>query len=89
MADLADRFKDSVLTRTGLDLRFLRDDVAAIDVRWEMTGARDPLGNEWPVRSGLINLVATRDGTWSIAILHNMDLPDEEMREAQARIRSR
>jgi hypothetical protein len=33
MADLADRFKDSVLTRTGLDLRFLRNDVAAIDVR--------------------------------------------------------
>jgi hypothetical protein len=54
-----------------------------------MTGARDPLGNEWPVRSGM-NLVATReDGTWSIAILHNMDLPDEEMREAQAQIQSR
>ncbi len=50
-----------------------------------MTGARGPDGAPWPLRRGLMNLVATRDGgEWSIAVMHNMDLPPEEMAQAQA-----
>jgi len=40
-----------------------------------MTGARDPLGQEWPMRRGLLNLVASRRRAgWLIDVLHNMEL---------------
>ena len=38
-------FKDSQLTATGTRVRMIRPDVAAVDVRWKMSGARDPAGN--------------------------------------------
>lgn len=80
-------FKDSRLVATETSVRFIRPDVAAVDVRWEMTGARDPMGNEWPLRRGLINLIVTLEGeSWSIAVMHNMDLPAEEMAQAQEKI---
>ncbi len=82
-------FRDSVLNRTGGGARLLRPDVASLDMQWSMTGARSPTGEEWPQRRGLINLVATsQDGTWSIAVMHNMDLPPEEMAQAQAAIQA-
>lgn len=77
-------FRDSQLATTDIQVRLLRPDVAAVDVRWEMTGARDPQGKEWPLRRGLINLVVTcENGDWAIAVMHNMDLPPEELAEAQ------
>src|SRR5581483_4036467 len=77
-------FKQSRLSATAVEVRFLRPDVAAIDVHWEMSGARDPRGNEWSLRRGLINLVATNErSSWLIAVMHNMDLPSEEMAKAQ------
>lgn len=77
-------FKDSRLTATDLRVRPIRADVAAIDMRWEMTGARDPNGNEWPSRRGLINMLVTRnDGDWEIAVMHNMELASDDMAEAQ------
>jgi uncharacterized protein (TIGR02246 family) len=45
-------FSDSTLALTDTRIRFIRDDVAAVDVRWEMTGARDPHGKPWPERHG-------------------------------------
>lgn len=78
-------FRDSCLSATATRVRFLRPDVAAVDARWEMTGARDPRGHEWPLRRGLINLALTHEhGGWSIAVMHNMDLPPEELAEGQA-----
>jgi len=80
-------FRDSRLVATETTVRILRPDVAAIDARWEMTGARDPHGNEWPMRKGLTNLVVTREGaSWSVAIMHNMDLPREGLAEAQQKL---
>jgi uncharacterized protein (TIGR02246 family) len=77
-------FKHSRLTATAVEVRFLRPDVAAVDVHWEMSGARDPKGNEWPLRHGLMNLVVTNEqGSWLIAVMHNMDLPSDEMAKAQ------
>ena len=38
-------FKDSRLTVTETSVRMIRSDVAAVDVKWTMTGARDPHGN--------------------------------------------
>ncbi len=80
----ATMFNDSELTARETRVRAIRDDVATVDLRWAMTGARGPDGSPWPRREGLINLVLTRDaGGWSIAVMHNMDLPSEEMAKAQ------
>ncbi|HET6156881.1 MAG TPA: SgcJ/EcaC family oxidoreductase [Dongiaceae bacterium] len=78
-------FKDSHLTVTGTKARLIRPDVASVDVRWTMTGARDPHGNPWPEREGLLNWIATRHGeSWLIDVSHNMDLPSPELAQAQA-----
>lgn len=80
-------FRDSRLTATDTRTRFLSDDIAAVDVRWEMTGARDPMGKEWPKRRGLMSLIAMRDGRrWSIAVMHNMDLASDDMAAAQEKL---
>ena len=72
-------FRDSILAITAAAVRFLRPDVASVDVRWRMVGARDPQGHEWPERYGLLSAVATEtpDG-WSFAVFHNQDLPPPE-----------
>jgi uncharacterized protein (TIGR02246 family) len=71
-------FKNSHLEYTDIKVRFIRPDIATVDVRWRMTGAADPAGNPWPNRKGLINFVATREnGSWQILVLHNMELTDK------------
>ena len=71
-------FRESRLSATDTRTRFLRNEIAAVDVRWEMTGARDPMGKEWPKRKGLMSLIAMQDGSrWSIAVMHNMDIADD------------
>jgi uncharacterized protein (TIGR02246 family) len=78
-------FRDSQLNATETRIRFIRPDVAAVDIRWEMTGARDPMGKEWPQRHGLLNLIATEaGGQWAITVLHNMDLPPPDRVKAIA-----
>jgi uncharacterized protein (TIGR02246 family) len=80
-------FKDSRLEAMETRIRLIRPDIAAVDVRWSMTGARDPMGKAWPERRGLINMLVTRgDSGWSIAVMHNMDLPSPEMAEAQQKV---
>ena len=77
-------FKDSHLVFAAPRIRLLREDVASMDVRWSMTGASDPRGGEWPERRGLINATLTREGgRWAIAVLHNMDLPEDDRARAQ------
>jgi hypothetical protein len=63
--------------------------VAVAELRWNMTGARDPFGKEWPARQGLMDFVATRESDgWSIAIFHNMDLPSpEKLQSLQAALK--
>ena len=80
-------FHESRLAATETRTRFLNDEIAAVDVRWEMTGARDPMGNEWPKRRGLMSLIAMQNGRrWSIAIMHNMDLASDDMAQAQEKL---
>ena len=56
-------------------IRFLKPDVAVVDVRWEITGALTPEGNPIPMRSGLLDLVFTSSGGhWLISVMHNTDL---------------
>lgn len=61
---------------TGIKIRFIRPDVAAVDVRWEMIGAKASDGQEIPLRKGLLNFIMTKEcDKWLIMVMHNMDLP--------------
>jgi uncharacterized protein (TIGR02246 family) len=77
-------FKDTELTATETRVRMIRPDVAAVDVRWKMTGARNPKGEPWPERAGILSWVVTRHGDrWLIDVSHNMDLPPADLVKAQ------
>ena len=83
-------FKDSHLTVAETRVRLIRPNVAAVDVKWTMTGARDPHGNPWPEREGLLNWITTRHGDgWLIDVSHNMDLPPRDLAQAQAKLSKR
>ena len=47
-APFGTRFRNSRLTATATTVRRIRDEVAAVDVHWEMIGARHPHDNELP-----------------------------------------
>ncbi|MFZ3367126.1 MAG: SgcJ/EcaC family oxidoreductase [Candidatus Sulfotelmatobacter sp.] len=67
-------FSKSHQEYTDIKTRFLRPDVAAVDVRWKMTGAMDPQGNLRD-RDGLLNFVMEKNaGRWEIVVLHNLEL---------------
>jgi uncharacterized protein (TIGR02246 family) len=53
-------------------IRFLKPDVAAVDVDWQMTGAKNSDGSMRPTRKGLHGLIMTKqnDGSWLIAVMH-------------------
>lgn len=71
----ATMFKDSHQKYTDIKIRYLRSDIAAVDVHWEMTGATDSEGNPRPLRQGLLNFVMMKTaGQWQIVVMHNMDL---------------
>ena len=74
----ATKFKDSNQKIAEIKIRFITPDVAAVDARWEMTGAKGPDGQDIPLRKGLLNFIMTRSsGQWLIMIMHNMDLPQQ------------
>ena len=68
-------FKNSHQKYTDIKIRFIRPDLAAVDVHWEMTGAVDLAGNPVALRQGLLNFVMEKSqGKWQILVMHNMDL---------------
>jgi uncharacterized protein (TIGR02246 family) len=72
----ATTFKDTHQKITETKVRFIRSDVAAVDARWEMTGAKNREGQDVPLRRGLLNFVMTKEGEkWFIAVMHNMNMP--------------
>ena len=69
-------FANAKLTVLANRIRFVRPDVAVVDVKWQQTGAIAPNGEPWGTRIGLIAWIAVReDGNWLVAVMHNMDLP--------------
>ena len=65
-------FRNSHQTFTDVKIRFVRAHVAAVDVRWEMTGVLDAQGNAVPNRQGLLNFVMTENADhWHIIVMHN------------------
>jgi len=69
-------FKNSNLNYTGKKIRYITNDILAVDAWWEMKGAQALDGKVIPPGKGLANLLMTRDGNrWVILIMHNMILP--------------
>ena len=57
-------------------IRFLKPDVAAVDVRWEMTNATSADGKPRPTFKGIMVWTMTKEnGNWFIKIMHNVSLP--------------
>jgi|CZKD01.1.fsa_nt_gi uncharacterized protein (TIGR02246 family) len=54
-------FKNSHQRYMDIKTRFIRPDVAAVDVHWEMTGATDAQGNPRPDRRGLLSFVMAKE----------------------------
>lgn len=64
-------FRESRLTITEVDTRFLRPDVAVAHARWKMVGARTPAGIPEP-REGIQTLVFTKQSErWLISAFQN------------------
>ena len=77
----ATRFKDTNQKITDTKIRFIKPDVAAVDARWEMTGAKNQEGQDIPLRKGLLNFVLTKENDkWFITVMHNMDLTAAQWR---------
>ncbi len=53
-------------------IRFLTPEFAAVDVDWEMTGAKNADGTTRPTRKGIHSLIMAKqkDGSWLIEIMH-------------------
>jgi uncharacterized protein (TIGR02246 family) len=69
-------FKDTHETAAIRSIRFLRTDLASVDIDWQMTGAKTPDGASRPPRKGLLDWVMARqsDGSWLIQVMHNTEL---------------
>jgi uncharacterized protein (TIGR02246 family) len=68
-------YKNSHQEYTEIKVRFVRPDVAAVDVGWRVTGATDRQGNPQSERRGLLSFVMTLGATgWQIAVMHNLDI---------------
>lgn len=68
-------FSKSHQEYTNIKTRFLRPDVAAVDVQWKMAGTLDAQGNPRPEREGLLNFVMVKNnGRWEIVLMHNLDI---------------
>ena len=67
-------FKNAVFQVVDTRIRFIRSDVASVDVSWMQTGSTLN-GEDRGLRKGLMSWILTKEGgEWGIAVMHNMDL---------------
>src|SRR6188768_1924801 len=64
-------FKDSALTMTSVDVRFLTPEIAIAHVLWTMTGARTPPGAPVPKQGIQVQVLRKHEGKWLIATFQN------------------
>ena len=70
-------FKESTLTITNVDIRFLTADVAIAHVQWTMTGARTPSGIPTPQQGIQTHVLQKQNGQWLIAAFQNTNAVPE------------
>jgi len=69
-------FKDAQLTLIGSRMKFIKDDVASVDISWKMTGAKFWEGSQSKERRGLMNwIVVYQNKRWEIILAHNTEFP--------------
>ncbi len=69
-------FRHAVATLHSVRVRFVRPDVAAVDIRWSQKGVLGPDGRPWDNRKGLMNWTAAKEsGRWLVVASHNMHMP--------------
>jgi len=69
-------FKDAILKNDNVRVRFIRPDVASVDILWTQTGSVAPDGKDRGTRKGLMSWAVTKEkDVWHVAVMHNMDLP--------------
>jgi uncharacterized protein (TIGR02246 family) len=67
-------FQNSIVSGQVRTIRFLRPDIAVVDIDWEMTGARTAEGSPRPKRQGLLDWVCEKRGQdWQIVVFHDTD----------------
>jgi uncharacterized protein (TIGR02246 family) len=58
-------------------VRFLKPDISAVDVKWEIIGRKDADGKSLPTLKGIMVWTMTKEKEqWFIEIMHNVTLPD-------------
>jgi uncharacterized protein (TIGR02246 family) len=72
-------FRESKLTITDIDVRFLDSKYAIARVRWAMEGAKAPPGAPEPPRSGIqLQVLQKRDDRWQIVSFQNTNSVPEK-----------
>lgn len=71
-------YKNGTQKVLSSNIRFIRPDVAAVDVRSEVTGGLTPDGKAAPLMKFLLNWTVTKEpnGQWLIKVMHNNRLPE-------------
>lgn len=71
-------YKNGIQKITDTQIRFIRPDVATVDVRTDVTGGKTFDGKDVSPIKFLMNWTATKeqDGHWLIKVMHNTRLPD-------------
>jgi uncharacterized protein (TIGR02246 family) len=71
-------YKNGSQKITGTQIRFIRPDVAVVDVRSDVTGGKTFDGKDIPLVKFLMSWTVTKepDGRWLIKVMHNTRLPD-------------
>ena len=64
-------FKESTLTVTDVQFKFLTPEIAVAHVKWTMTGARTPKGTPEPQQGIQIQILQKQAGKWLIASFQN------------------
>jgi uncharacterized protein (TIGR02246 family) len=69
------QFKESVLSVRSVGVRFLKPDVALVQIDWRMEGDRDPDGTSRAPRTGIVSWVVLREANeWRIVSSHNTNV---------------
>ena len=69
------QFKESVWTNTGVEIQYLRPDIALSHVKWAMHGDTDPDGTPRTPREGIFTwLIIRQGGHWFIRSAQNTNL---------------